>query len=100
MLNDTIYEMIEKLTKTGKIFSANFTKKDGTERTMVCRVGVSKHLKGKGLGYDAKAKRNLIVFDMNKGGYRTIPVDRLNWIKIEGDLFKMPKVFMVQPKHV
>lgn len=99
MLNDLIYEMIEKLTKTGKIFSANFTKKDGTERTMVCRTGVSKDLKGKGLGYDAKAKRNLIVFDMNKGDYRTISVDRLNWVKIKGERIEIPRIFMVQPKH-
>ena len=35
-----------------KIFSVEFTKKDGTLRKMVCRLGVKKHLKGGELGYD------------------------------------------------
>ena len=30
----------------GKIFSVSFIKKDGTERTMICRLGVQKYLSG------------------------------------------------------
>lgn len=82
-----IYDLIDSLVSSGKIFSANFTKADGTERTMSCRVGVQKDLKGKGLQYDRRKARNLIVWDMNANGYRTIKTDRLNWIRIEGDTY-------------
>ena len=82
-----IYDLIDSLVSSGKIFSANFTKADGSERTMSCRVGVQKDLKGKGLQYDRRKARNLIVWDMNANGYRTIKTDRLNWIRIEGDTY-------------
>ena len=82
-----IYDLIDSLVSSGKIFSANFTKADGSQRTMSCRVGVQKDLKGKGLQYDRRKARNLIVWDMNANGYRTIKTDRLNWIRIEGDTY-------------
>jgi len=82
-----IFDIINSLVSTGKIFSANFTKANGDERTMVCRVGVQKDLKGKGLSYDPRKVNNLIVWDMNANGYRTIKTDRLNWIQIEGDKY-------------
>ena len=87
-----IFELIDSLVSSGKIFSANFTKADGTERTMSCRVGVQKDLKGKGLQYDRRKARNLIVWDMNANGYRTIKTDRLNWIQIEGEKYNFDKV--------
>ena len=78
------YKMIVRAIKNGRIFSANFTKADGSERVMCCRIGVRKNLKGKGLSYDPVKKRMVVVWDMNANGYRTIATDRLNWIKIEG----------------
>ena len=30
----------------GRFVSVTFIKKDGTERSMLCRLGVTKHLKG------------------------------------------------------
>ena len=53
---------------------------------MSCRVGVQKDLKGR-TQYDRRKARNLIVWDMNANGYRTIKTDRLNWIRIEGDTY-------------
>jgi hypothetical protein len=87
-----IFELIDSLVSTGKIFSANFTKKNGEERTINCRVGVQKDLKGVGLQYDRRKARNLIVWDMNAKGYRTIKTDALNWIKIEGDTYEFNKI--------
>ena len=87
-----IFDIIDSLVSTGKIFSANFTKADGSERTMSCRVGVQKDLKGVGLQYDRRKARNLIVWDMNANGYRTIKTDRLNWIQIEGDKYEFDKI--------
>lgn len=59
----------------GKIFTAKFVKKDGEFRTINCRLGVKKHLKG-GRNYNA-SDNNITVFDLKNGGYRNIPVQRL-----------------------
>jgi hypothetical protein len=82
----TLQQILDKVS-TGKVFSANFIKKDGTERTMNCRTGVVKHVKGKGRNFDPITANLIPVFDMNKNGYRFISFDRLNWIKIEGETF-------------
>jgi len=83
-MTNAVFTIIDKLVSSGKIFSANFTKADGTLRTMNCRVGVQKNLKGVGIKYDTRKAHNIIVFDMNADGYRTIKTDRLNWIQVEG----------------
>lgn len=67
-----------------KIFSVVFTKKDGSLREMVCRLGVTKHLKGGVKKYDSDALNYLTVFDMQKQEYRTINVNTLKQIKFEG----------------
>ena len=67
-----------------KIFSVIFQKKDGTIREMVCRLGVTKHLKGRELKYSPEDFNYLTVFDMQKQEYRTINVSTLRQIKFEG----------------
>ncbi len=67
-----------------KIFSVEFTKKDGSLRKMVCRLGVKKYLKGGELGYDAEALNYLTVFDLQSEEYRTINVNTLKSITFEG----------------
>lgn len=57
---------------SGRIFSVEFVKKDGTLRKMTCRIGVKKYLKGGGLKFDPKAYSLLPVFDMHKEAYRMI----------------------------
>ena len=86
-MNSIIYNLISGLTDSGKIFSASFTKADGSERIILCRTGVKKDLKGKGLNYDPRKVHNLIVWDLDKEQYRTIKTDRLNWIKTGGKKF-------------
>lgn len=87
-MENLLFTIIDSLVSSGKIFSANFTKADGSERVMSCRVGVQKNLKGVGLKYDRRKAHNIIVWDMNANGYRTIKTDRLNWIQIEGDKYE------------
>lgn len=87
-----IFTIIESLVSTGKIFSATFTKADGSERTMSCRVGVQKNLKGVGLKYDTRKAHNLVVWDMNANGYRTIKTDRLKSIRIEGETYNFEQI--------
>jgi len=71
----------------GRFFSVTFIKKDGTTRKMVCRTGVTKGLKGGTLKYDARARKNAIVWDTKKGAYRTIPLKRLIDMRINGTEF-------------
>lgn len=67
-----------------KIFSVIFQKKDGTLREMVCRLGVTKHLKGGELKYSPEDFNYLTVYDMQAEGYRTINVNTLKRIKLDG----------------
>ena len=83
-MTNAVFTIIDKLVSSGKIFSATFTKANGSERVINCRVGVQKNLKGVGIKYDTRKAHNLIVWDMNAEGYRTIKTDRLNWIRVQG----------------
>lgn len=67
-----------------KIFYCEFIKKDGTIRKMKARLGVTKHLSGGQLKYDAASQGNLIVFDMEKREYRTIKTDNIVRMKARG----------------
>lgn len=69
----------------GRIFSLVFVKRTtGEEREMVCRLGVTAHLKGGVKAYDAAAHNLITVFDMVKGGYRSIPVENVLRVKVSG----------------
>ena len=68
----------------GKLFSVEFIKKDGTLRKMTARLGVTKHLKGVGMRYDAISKGLLPVYDMQKQSYRTINLDTILKLKVKG----------------
>lgn len=65
----------------GRIFSARFIKADGTSRTINCRVGVKKFLKGAGKSHP---KHLLNVYDMNNKGYRYVNLDTLESAQIDG----------------
>lgn len=86
---DTAKKYIYKTN--GKIFSAVFTKKNGEKRSMICRQGVAKYVKGIGLKFkpvDASKDRDLIgVFDMHKKAYRFINTKTLEQIKVKGTTY-------------
>ena len=87
-MNTLNYANLFALVRDGKTFSVVFTKRTtGEQRHMVCRLGVKKHLKGGDAAYDAKAHDLLPVFDMEKGGYRSIPVDAVQRITVHGQTF-------------
>lgn len=76
---------LKALVQDGQIFAVEFIKRtDGSLRRMVCRLGVKKHLKGGGVAYDTKAHNLLTVFDMEKGGYRSIPVEAVQRLTVHG----------------
>lgn len=73
----------------GRIFSVTFQKKDGSERDMVCRLGVTKHLKGGELAYEPAEYDLMTVFDLQKNGYRMINLDTVKRVKVDGEEFQV-----------
>lgn len=67
-----------------KFFTVTFTKKDGTLRTMNCRLGVKKHLKGGQKSYNDDNFNYVTVYDLVKGGYRTVNLDTIKSVKARG----------------
>ena len=64
----------------GTMFSVVFQKADGTLRRMVCRTGVTKHLKG-GESTHKDHPENIVVFDQEAGDYRAFNSNRVLRIK-------------------
>lgn len=73
MEKQTLDNVIE--STNGKIFQVIFIKKDGTERRMVARLGVTKYLKGGNATLDKN--QYIIAFDMVKKAYRAINRDTI-----------------------
>ena len=87
----TAKEILKEMN-SGKIFTAQFIKKDGTPRTITARTGVKKGNKGSGLSFDPIAKNLLPVLDMelakifpdiNKAK-RFINLSTVVWVQISG----------------
>jgi hypothetical protein len=80
--------LFDKLRKSGKVFRVDFIKRtNGERRTMVCRFGVKKHLKGGKLRYDAGNKGLFTVWCFDKAAYRSVTIDNINFIKTGGTIY-------------
>jgi len=80
----TFSDELHKLVGS-KIFSAKFTKKDGSDRVINCMLGVKKHLRG---GERTTNKEEfMIVFDTIKKQYRNINLQTLDWIRFNGHMY-------------
>lgn len=79
-------EIAELVRSTnGRVFTVTFIKRtDGQRRTMNARLGVKKHLAGGKKAFSDKDKGLITVFDMQKGGYRSFPVDSVVCATIDG----------------
>ena len=75
----------------GRYFSAVFTKKNGEKRSIHCRIGVKKGVKGVGLKYNPDEVNNVIVKDRQKMAWRTINVDTLESLRTAGVEYKITK---------
>ena len=85
-----IMNLIDKLKYSGKIFRLDFIKRtNGETRTMICRFGVKKHLKGGSPAYHFGDKGLLSVFDTNKQAYRSVPIDNILLIKFAGVAYRL-----------
>ena len=76
-------KLFQEIT-SGKIFTAQFIKKDGSRRLMNCRTNVKKFTNGKGLSFDPIARNLLPVYDLKKKDYRFINLSTLISVKIGG----------------
>lgn len=77
----------EKLFKemtSGKIFTAEFIKKDKTRRVINCRTNVKKFTNGKGLNFDPIVRNLLPVYDLKVKDYRFINLSTLISVTIKG----------------
>jgi hypothetical protein len=68
----------------GRVFTAEFIKKDGTKRVMNCRLGVTKGLKGGAMRWSPIDKGCLSVYDMQKRAYRIINFKTLQKLIFNG----------------
>jgi len=76
-------------TMNGRIFSAVFTKKDGTNRTILARRGVKKFVNGIGMRYIPIERGLLTVFDIHKNEYRMINLLTIQEFKVDGVTYKV-----------
>lgn len=80
---DKKHEILQGMVQAtnGKFFTIVFLKKDKTERKMLCRLGVKKHLKGNGPSTTAHIDNYMTVYDVKSRGYRTINLDTVKNFK-------------------
>ena len=76
-------DMIEQ--SKGRFFTVCFKKKDGTERTLNGRLGVTYALKGGECTLDRS--KFLIVYDMAKKTYRAVNRESIQWVRFDGVKF-------------
>lgn len=73
----------------GKFFSVEFIKRTtGEKRIMNCRTGVKRYLvgeNGKGASYNFQEKMLISVYDVEKSGYRSIPIEGITKITVDGE---------------
>ena len=89
----TVKQIIDE--SGGHICSVVFVKKStGKVRHMVFRKGVSKGVKGvngRGLRYTPSKVGNMVVYDMGADGFRTIKLDNVQSLKVNGKSYNWSK---------
>lgn len=80
-----VLELIQ--STNGRIFTAVFTKKDGSKRVMNCRLDVSKGVNGNGLKYDPLTKGLLPVFEMKSKGFRMLNLETVESLQIAKEFY-------------
>lgn len=76
-----LLEIIDRTAKSNFI-SFTFIKKDGSERKLIGRFGVTKYLKGGKATLDPK--QFYIIFDLQKKEYRSIDKSRIISVRLSG----------------
>ena len=79
---ETVKQIIDE--SGSNIASVVFVKMDGTVRKMNFRRKVSKGVNGRGLKYNPSSVGNMVVYDMGADGFRTIKLDNVQSLKVNG----------------
>jgi len=72
-----------------RIASATFVKKDGTDRKILFRLGVKKHLRGGTNNVERDDRSYMTVYDMKHGGYRTINLRTVKTLSMDGKQYEV-----------
>lgn len=85
----TTKEAADKIRAAGgAFFTVDFVKRTtGELRSMNCRTGVQKHLKGGDAAYNFTEHNLVSVWDVEKKGYRSIPVESIKRLALGGEEF-------------
>jgi hypothetical protein len=79
-----------KQENNGKLFSVLFVKRTTGELRRLCgRFGVEQYLKGGQAAYNFLEKGLVCVFDIEKMAYRTINLETLLELNIQGETYKV-----------
>ena len=76
----------------GKIFTAVFKKKDGSERVLTARRHVQKGVTGAGLKYKPSQKGLIPCYEMiggQQGGFKMVNIHTLEVIKFQGQTYSV-----------
>lgn len=85
----SVRELLD-MVKGGRIFGVSFIKRTtGELRTMSCRLGVKKFLRSGKMAYSPSERQLLTVFDMVAKGYRSIPLEGVQSVKVGGNIYAM-----------
>ncbi len=83
-------KLLDLINKTnGKFFTVDFTKLDGTLRTMTCRLGVKSKLKGGINKVEKESNAYKVVYEATKGEYRTINLSTIFRVRAGGTYYKV-----------
>jgi len=86
---ETVKQIID--ASGGNIASVVFVKMDGTVRKMNFRRKVTKGVNGKGLKYNPSSVGNMVVYDMGVDGFRTLKLDNVQSLKVNGKSYNWSK---------
>lgn len=83
-------KVIQKIRETNnKPYYVRFKKQDGTLRNMLAQQGVTRNLKGGKNLVEKDDNSYLTTFDLEKQGYRTINLDTVEELVINGIEYKV-----------
>lgn len=68
----------------GKLVGIDFVKADGSDRFMIARLGVRKHLKGRVNTVEGTDRPYLTMFDMDVAGYRSVNLATVSCVRSSG----------------
>lgn len=81
----------------GKVMTIVFRKKDGTIRTLNTRTGVRRNITGRGLSYDPEKYGYLILWDLQKNGYRTVTLDTIEQVRANRQVYPVVEMQSKSP---